>query len=164
MANSNTTVRILGIDPGTARTGYGILQREGSQVSVVESGLIETSPADPAEARLRQLGDAVRLLLRRHTPDAMAVEKLYFQTNVKTAMSVSEARGVILLAGAESTVPIAEYTGLQVKQSVAGYGKADKRQVADMVCRQLGLKTAPKPDDVTDALAIALCHAFWRAV
>lgn len=161
---AESAVRVLGIDPGTARTGYGLVERTGPNVRVIESGLIETGSGQSAEVRLMQLSRAVRRLLEQHSPHAMAVERLYFQTNVKTAMSVSEARGVILLAGAESAVPIAEYTALQVKQSVTGYGKADKRQVADMVCRQLRLKTAPKPDDVTDALAIALCHAFWRAV
>ena len=161
---SQESVRILGIDPGTARTGYGLVERAGTKVRVIESGLVETASGDSAEARLMQLSRAIRSLLEKHTPHAMAVEKLYFQTNVKTAMSVSEARGVILLAGAESSTLIAEYTALQVKQSVTGYGQADKRQVSDMVCRQLNLKTAPKPDDVTDALAIALCHAFWRSV
>lgn len=157
------TQRILGFDPGTARTGYGLVERSGNAVRAVDFGMIETSSADSDADRLVALHQGVCALLEKHSPHSMVVEKLFFQTNVKTAMAVAEARGVIMLAGAEAGLQPAEYTALQVKQSVAGYGKAGKQQVADMVCRQLHLPAAPKPDDVTDALAIALCHAFWRA-
>ncbi len=153
---------VLGFDPGTARTGFGLIRREGTKVHLVRCGLIETDKTDAAEQRLVTLRNQIKELLATERPDEVAVEKLFFATNAKTAMAVAEARGVILLTIADAGYRIAEYTPLQVKQSVTGHGQADKRQVATMVCRQLGLATAPKPDDVTDALAIALCHAFWR--
>ena len=156
------TKRVLGLDPGTARVGYGLVERDGNKVTALEFGLIETAAGDAAAPRLAEVSTALKKLLAEFQPQEVAIEKLYFQTNAKTAMAVAEARGVILLTVHEAGIPSAEYTPLQVKQSVTGYGQADKRQVATMVCRQLGLATMPKPDDVTDALAIALCHAFWR--
>lgn len=156
--------KILGLDPGTARTGFGVVERDGNAVRLIECGLIETSAETAQADRLQQIYEELRELITRHQPDQAAVEKLYFQTNAKTAIAVAEARGVIMLTVAQAHLTIGEYTPLQVKQSVTGYGQAGKAQVATMVCRQLGLKTAPRPDDVTDAVALALCHAWWRSV
>lgn len=156
-----TTRRILGIDPGIARTGYGLIRVEGNAASLEACGLLTTSAGDDAPVRLLQLTRQLTKLLAELTPDEVAVERLFFATNTKTALQVAEARGVVLSTIASSGHGIGEYTPLQVKQSVAGYGKADKSQVARMVCRLLNLETAPKPDDVTDALAIALCHGQW---
>lgn len=153
---------VLGLDPGTARTGYGVVKRDGSRVTMLGCGLLETAADDEPQKRLLSLRNQLDNLLASEKPDEVAVEKLFFTTNTKTAMAVSEARGVILQVIAAAGRPLSEYTPLQIKQSVAGYGRADKRQVAAMVCRQLDLPKAPKPDDVTDALAIAVCHAFWR--
>lgn len=154
-------MKILGIDPGTARTGYGLIEGSGTSWKMVDCGLLETTPDESPAARLDRLGTLLRNLLAEATPDAVAVEKLFFAKNVTTGMAVAEARGVIMVTLQQSGLEPAEYTGLQVKQSVTGYGQAPKQQVATMVCRLLGLAKAPKPDDVTDALAIALCHAGW---
>lgn len=157
-------VRILGLDPGTARTGYGIIEREGNRTVLIDAGLLSTPAGEEPAHRLVSLADQLNEVIAAASPAAVAIEKLYFQTNVTTAMSVSEARGVLLATCAAAKLPIAEYTPLQVKQSVTSYGGADKRQVALMVTKLLGLKTTPKPDDVTDAIAIALCHDQWRTI
>lgn len=153
--------RVLGFDPGTARTGYGLVERRQGVLTMINCGLIETS-ADQAQAeRLEQLAKRTEKLLAALRPDSVATEKLFYATNAKTAMKVAEARGVILAACAAAGFSVAEYTPLQVKQSVTSYGQADKKQVATMVIKLLRLPVPPKPDDVTDALAIAITHEQW---
>ena len=152
-------MRIIGIDPGIAIAGFGIVERRADRVKVVQYGSIETPPGESQAERLRMIHEAVRGLIDRYEPREMAVEKLFFNRNVTTAFSVGQARGVIMLAAVQKGLAIEEYTPLQVKQAVAGYGKADKRQVQEMVRLLLGLPDIPKPDDAADALAVAICHA-----
>ena len=152
---------ILGIDPGTAITGFGVIRSSGTQRQLVDCGVITTHKDTPHSQRLAELYADLVELLRKHQPDIAAVEKLFFATNVTTAMTVGEARGVALLALEQAGVPIAEYTPLQVKQGITGYGKATKRQVQEMVKLQLKLTTLPRPDDAADALGIALTHAAY---
>jgi crossover junction endodeoxyribonuclease RuvC len=149
----------IGIDPGTAITGYGFVQEnEDGSLSVVDYGAILTAADMPMPERLLELYRQLREQLLLHHPQCGAVEKLFFQRNVRTALAVGQARGVALLALAESGIPIAEYTPLEVKQAVAGYGGADKNQIQQMVKALLGLADIPRPDDVADALAVAICH------
>jgi crossover junction endodeoxyribonuclease RuvC len=150
---------VLGIDPGTATTGYGLVQenKDGS-LRVVDYGVILTSPDNSMPQRLRKIYIDLKEIIHLHRPDSGAVEKLFFQRNVKTAISVGQARGVTILAIAEAEIPVYEYTPLEIKQSVAGYGGADKIQVQQMVKALLDLEKAPKPDDAADALAVAICH------
>lgn len=155
-------MRILGLDPGTARTGFGLIERDGQQVRMIECGLLETKPGPSPAERLQDIAQQLEKLLSRTKPDAVAVEKLFFATNSKTAMAVAEARGVILATCTAAGLQPGEYTPLQIKQSVAAYGQASKTQVATMVCKLLHLKETPKPDDVTDSLAVALCHEQWQ--
>jgi crossover junction endodeoxyribonuclease RuvC len=149
----------LGIDPGIATTGYGLvrLTREGELVAV-SFGIISTRKDTSAPARLEILFDQLKALLKKYKPDTAAVEKLFFQSNVKTALSVGQARGVIMLCLQKAGIEPFEYTPNEVKQAVAGYGGADKRQVQDMVRALLQLDSIPKPDDAADALAIAITH------
>ena len=149
----------LGIDPGIATTGYGLvrLTRDGELVAV-SFGIISTPKDSSAPARLEILFDQLKALLKKHKPDTAAVEKLFFQSNVKTALSVGQARGVIMLCLQKAGIEPFEYTPNEVKQAVAGYGSADKRQVQDMVRALLQLDSIPKPDDAADALAIAITH------
>ena len=149
----------LGIDPGTATTGYGIITEEADgNLAVITYGVIQTS-ADLHQAdRLVQLYEKIKELILLHQPDAGAVEKLFFERNVRTAISVGQARGVALLALAENKLLVGEYTPLEVKQAVTGYGGADKNQVQQMVKMILKLETIPQPDDAADALAVAICH------
>lgn len=147
-------MRLLGIDPGTARMGYGILDQTGSKVAAVAWGVVET-PKGPLPGRLVTLARELRALIARYQPERAAVEQLFFGHNSPTAFAVSQARGVALLVLAEHGCPILEVTPVQVKQAVSGYGRADKRQVQLMVARILGLAEVPKPDDAADALAIA---------
>lgn len=149
----------LGIDPGTATTGYGLV-REGDDggLIVVDYGVILTAAGQPMPERLLELHQRLREILLLHRPETSAVEKLFFQRNVRTALAVGQARGVVLLALAEAHLPVAEYTPLEVKQAVAGYGGADKNQVQQMVRALLSLADIPRPDDAADALAIAICH------
>ncbi len=155
--------RVIGLDPGTARTGYAILEAEGGDtLTAVAFGVIETSPADPLPQRLLFLYQQIRELLLLHRPQSGAVEKLFFQRNVSTAIQVGQARGVILLALAEAEIPVAEYTPNEIKQSVSGYGSANKRQMQEVVRLLLGLETIPQPDDAADALAIAITHLNWQ--
>lgn len=149
----------IGIDPGTARTGYGLV-REAPQGSLemVAYGVIETSARMPTEQRLLRLHTEVSRLLLLHHPESGAVEKLFFQRNVTTAIAVGQARGVILLALAEAGLSVGEYNPMDVKQAVAGYGGADKNQVQQMVKALLSLDSIPQPDDAADALAVAICH------
>lgn len=150
---------VLGLDPGTARLGYGLIKKEGSTLTHIEHGCLET-PAGMAQAsRLFELSKLLDALMERHKPDLVGVEKLFFSKNVKTAMSVSEARGVILLAARSRGVAISEHSPQQVKQAVSGYGGADKKQVQAMITRLLKLAEIPQPDDAADALAIAYCAA-----
>ncbi len=150
---------ILGIDPGYERLGYGVVRREGSRLTAVRYGLIET-PRIQFPDRLRLLYEQLGLLMEETNPDAMATERLMFSVNRKTAMDVAKALGVVQLAGAQRGLPWAEYTPPEIKQAVVGTGAADKKQVQFMVTKLLSLSETPKPDDVADALAIAICHAF----
>lgn len=152
-------MRILGIDPGIAIVGFGFVDRIGSKVVPVQYGTIETPAGTDAAKRLMEIHESLTELIRRYRPDCIAVEKLYFNRNVTTAFTVGQARGVVMLAGAQQGLEFAEYTPLQVKQAVVGYGQAEKRQVQEMVRLLLGLPSIPKPDDAADALAIAICHA-----
>ncbi len=155
--------RVIGLDPGTARTGYAILDEdEQGTLTVVTFGVIETPPEETMPRRLLLLYEQLRQLLLLHQPQSGAVEKLFFQRNVSTAIQVGQARGVILLALAEAGIPVAEYTPNEVKQSVSGYGSADKRQIQEMVRLLLGLPSRPQPDDAADALAIAITHLNWK--
>ncbi|MCL1952290.1 MAG: crossover junction endodeoxyribonuclease RuvC [Oscillospiraceae bacterium] len=150
---------ILGIDPGYAIVGAGVVDYTANQFRLVEAKAITTEAATPFDQRLREIYAGAAGLIAAHRPAAMAIEKLFFNTNTTTAIDVAQARGVLLLAAAQAGVPVYEYTPLQVKQSVVGYGRAEKRQVQDMVKLLLRLNACPKPDDVADALAIAICHA-----
>ncbi len=149
---------ILGIDPGYAIVGTGVLEYTGNKFSAIDYRAITTQANMPFELRLKQIYDKVTQLITEYKPDFMSVEELFFNNNAKTAIAVGQARGVILLAAVNAGVPIFEYTPLQVKQAIVGYGRAQKNQVQQMVKAMLGLKTVPKPDDVADALALAICH------
>ncbi len=150
---------VLGIDPGTATTGYGLVREDDKgNLSAVDFGVIRTPSQDSMPQRLRQIFYRLREIISLHRPDTGVVEKLFFQSNVKTAISVGQARGVTLLALAETEIPIAEYTPLEIKQAVVGYGSADKQQVQHMIRALLNLEDIPKPDDAADALAVAICH------
>lgn len=149
----------LGIDPGTATTGYGLVRlTDEGELSAVSHGIISTPKDVTASARLEMLYDQLRDLLKLHTPDTAAVEKLFFARNVTTALAVGQARGVVLLALEQAGIETFEYTPKEVKQAVAGYGNAEKRQVQEMVRALLQLDSIPKPDDAADALAIAITH------
>ncbi|HHV65826.1 MAG TPA: crossover junction endodeoxyribonuclease RuvC [Peptococcaceae bacterium] len=150
---------ILGIDPGTAQMGYGIIEKKGHVLSAVDYSCLRTSADLPLALRLKQLFDSLEELLLKYSPQAVAVEELFFNRNTTTAISVGQARGIVLLAAARHNIEVYEYTPLQVKQAVVGYGKADKHQIQYMVRALLALKEIPKPDDAADALAIAICHA-----
>lgn len=154
-------MRILGIDPGTAITGYGIIDRQFQHYHVVDYGSIQTKAHVPMEERLSQIYEGTCWLIKKFQPDEMAVEELFFNRNVTTAITVGQARGVIILAAAQNGVKVSEYTPLQVKQAITGYGNAEKKQVQFMVQHILGLAKTPSPDDVADALAIAICHSNW---
>ena len=150
---------IIGIDHGFAIVGYGVIEYTHGRFRVLGYGAITTDAATPTEERIKIVYDELSELLRRYRPDEMAIEELFFNSNHTTAITVAEARGVLLLAAAQAGVRIFEYTPLQVKQSVVGYGRADKKQVIAMTNSILGLEKGPKLDDTSDALAIAICHA-----
>ena len=152
-------MRILGIDPGLAIVGWGIVDYEKSKFHTIAYGALRTPPKISTEERLGLIYEGMQELLEKYHPDAMAIEELFFNTNVTTGIRVAEARGVLLLAARNAGIAIQEYTPPQVKQAVVGYGRAEKRQVMTMVTMLLGLKEIPKPDDTADALAIAICHA-----
>lgn len=152
---------ILGIDPGYAIIGWGVIRFERGKYIPVDFGAVTTNAGVPFNRRLELIYDRLNELLDTHHPDAVAVEKLYFQTNAKTAIDVAQARGVIMLALQKHGVPVYEYTPLQVKSAVTGFGQAQKPQVMEMTKRLLRLKAVPKPDDTADALAIAICHAQY---
>lgn len=152
---------ILGIDPGYAIIGWGVIRYERGRFVPLDFGAITTAAGTPFPRRLERIYDELGDVLARHKPDAVAIEKLYFQNNQKTAIDVAQARGVIMLAIHKSGVPAYEYTPLQVKSAVTGFGQAQKPQVMEMTKRLLRLKEVPKPDDTADALAIAICHAQY---
>lgn len=157
---------ILGIDPGTATTGYGIIKKivgKKQEYEILDFGVITTKKTDSDAERLQILFEDLTLLVKKHKPAKLGIEKLFFNTNITTAMTVSQARGVALLVGQQNHVPILEFTPLQVKSTLCGYGKADKKQVQTMVQKTFGLKKIPQPDDAADALAIALCAAVWKS-
>lgn len=153
---------ILGVDPGTAITGYGLIRDLGNKIEVIEYGCIRTSPKSCLANRLRKINEELEKLIRNYQPQVAAVEDLFFNKNVRTALAVGQARGVVLLTAAKAGVEVREYTPLQVKQALVGYGRAEKHQVQYMVKMLLSLEEAPEPDDVADALAIAICHAYSR--
>lgn len=150
---------ILGIDPGYAIVGWGVIEYSGSKFKTLGYGSIQTPAGMPIVDRLMRIYKGIEEIIERYKPDHMAVEELFFNNNSKTAIVVAEARGIILLAAKLAGIEIAEYTPLQVKQAVVGYGRAEKKQVIIMVTSLLNLKEPPKPDDTADALAIAVCHA-----
>ena len=158
MAELQKTV-IIGIDPGYAITGYGIIEKCGNKLKVIDFGVIETKPKTDFEIRLLTINDNIRSLLEIYKPDYMAVEELFLYKNTTTAIGTAQARGVVIVEAARANIPVYEYTPGEVKLAVTGYGKAQKQQVAMMTKSLLGLKEMPKPDDVTDALAIAICFA-----
>ena len=155
----NKNVRVIGIDPGFAIVGWGILDFDGYRFTPVEYGAIITKPDVSFENRLEVIWDELSIILKKHRPSSMGIEKLFFTTNQKTAIDVSQARGIIVLCAKKHGVDVREYTPLQVKQAVTGYGKAEKQQVMQMVKTMLKLEKLPKPDDTADAIAIAICHA-----
>jgi crossover junction endodeoxyribonuclease RuvC len=148
---------VLGIDPGTADTGYGVVESEGTRLRALGAGVIQTAAGMALEQRLVEIHTAMSGLLDRHRPDAVAIEELYFGANVRTAFAVGQARGVVLLAAGQRTVPARSYTPQQVKGAVCGHGRADKEQVARMVARLLGLEATPGSEHAADALAVAIC-------
>ena len=150
---------ILGIDPGTAITGYALIEKQGQKLIPVSYSCCRTKSDMPMEQRLLVIHETLDSFIRKYSPDVMAIEELFFNRNTTTALSVGQARGVMLLAAARNNIGVYEYTPLQVKQAVVGYGKADKHQVQYMVRALLSLKETPKPDDTADALAVAICHA-----
>ncbi|HYM45383.1 MAG TPA: crossover junction endodeoxyribonuclease RuvC [Solirubrobacteraceae bacterium] len=149
----------MGIDPGLASTGYGVVARRDGRLVALDGGVIETAAGLPAERRLTDIHAAVDALLAEHEPQGMALEELYFGQNVKTAFAVGQARGVTMLAAGRRGVPCESYTPQQVKSAVCGHGRAGKEQVARMVGALLGLSEPPRPDHAADALAVAICHA-----
>lgn len=161
--NINETV-IIGIDPGTATTGYGIIRSKGKEYECLDYGTIDTPAKWKPEDRLQKIGENFNMLLNEYNPTVMAIESLFFFKNVKTALPVSQARGVILMFAAQKGLQVHEYTPLQAKMATVGYGKAEKRQVQEMVKILLNLDEIPKPDDAADALAIAICHVSAQAL
>ena len=157
-------MRVFGIDPGTAATGYGVIEENAGRLVLICFGTICTPAGMPLPHRLLELHGRLSELLALHAPDTAAVESLFFQKNVRTAISVGQARGAVLLALAQRGMPVGEYTPLEVKQAVTGYGGAEKRQVQVMVRTLLGLAELPKPDDAADALAVAICHAHSQKI
>jgi crossover junction endodeoxyribonuclease RuvC len=154
-------MRALGIDPGTAIMGWGIVEEDGrGGLELVDYGALTTAKDLPLERRLQKLYVELTALIEKYRPETAGVEELFFSKNVTTAIAVSHARGIVLLALANANIPVHEYRPMAVKQAVTGYGHADKSQIQEMVRLQLGLERVPKPDDAADALAIAICHAY----
>ena len=150
---------ILGIDPGYAIVGWGVIEYTSNRFTVVDYGAVTTEAGTPFNDRLKEVYDGVDSIIKRYSPEALSIEKLFYNTNAKTVIDVAQARGVINLAAVQNSIPIFEYTPLQVKQSVVGYGRAEKKQVQEMTRVILKLEKIPKPDDTADALAMAICHA-----
>ncbi len=155
-------MRIIGIDPGTGLLGFGVIEASGANTKLVDAGVIRTPAHTPLADRLSEIYDGLTEIIKETNPEIMAIEKLFFAQNVTTAMSVAHARGVAMLTGKQANLQIEEYTPLQIKQTMTGYGRADKKQVQEMVRLQLGLAVAPQPDDCADALAAAIMCAFIR--
>lgn len=153
-------MRIIGIDPGTGILGFGVVDIVKGKPSLVTAGVVTTPAHTPLDERLEEIYDSLTEIIAETKPDVMSIEKLFFARNVTTAMSVAHARGVAMLAGKKGCMPIAEYTPMQIKQTLTGYGKADKKQVQEMVRIHLNLKEIPRPDDAADALAAAITHSF----
>lgn len=154
-------MRILGIDPGTGILGFGVIDvTPAGKVKIVDGGVIRTPVKQADSLRLDTIYTELTEIISTHKPDIMSVEKLFFSQNVTTAMSVAQARGVVLLCGVQNNLTLFEYTPQQIKQAITGYGKADKKQMQEMVRVILGLKEIPKPDDAADALAAAICHSM----
>lgn len=154
------TMRILGIDPGIGRTGWGIIEKNGQKIKALQFDCFETKAGIETSSRLKYIFLFLTELLDQHSPDALAIEELFFNTNAKTALIVGQARGVVMLAAALKNIPVAVYTPLQVKIAITGYGRAEKSQIGQMVKILLKLPSIPKPDDTSDALAIAITHAL----
>lgn len=152
------SVRVLGFDPGTATTGYGVVEGRGNRLAYVAHGTITTPPGMAFELRLKSIFEQASALVRTHRPDAIAIEKLFFSQNVTTGITVAQARGVLALVAAQAALPIGEFSPLEVKNAVVGYGKATKGQVQDMIKILLNLDNVPRPDDAADALALAICQ------
>jgi crossover junction endodeoxyribonuclease RuvC len=152
-------VIILGIDPGYAIVGIGVIEYVGNKFRPIEYNAITTEAHTPTSLRLKTLYDEINIFIDKYKPDAIAIEELFFNSNAKTAILVAQARGVLIVAATNKGIPIFEYTPLQIKQAVTGYGRADKNQVQQMVKMLLNLNAIPKPDDAADALAVAICHA-----
>lgn len=152
-------MRIIGIDPGYAITGFGVIEYNGNHFELIKAGAIETKACVPFPNRLQKIYDDMTDLIEEYKPDAISIEELFFNTNTTTAIGVAQGRGAVLIAASKTATPIYEYTPLQVKQSVTGYGRADKKQVQSMVKAVLKLEKIPKLDDTTDAMALAICHA-----
>ena len=150
---------IIGIDPGYAIVGVGVIEYVGNKFRTLEYNAITTPAGMNTVERLKKIYTEMTMYIDKYKPDAIAIEELFFNSNQKTAINVAQARGVLLVAAANKNIPISEYTPLQVKQSVTGYGRAEKKQIQQMVKMLLGLNAIPKPDDAADALAIAICHA-----
>jgi len=157
-------MKIIGIDPGTGILGFGVIEVIGSKIKMIEAGVIRTPAHTPHDERLEEIFDGLTEIIAQTKPDVLSIEKLFFTKNITTAMTVAEARGVAILVGRKAGLPIAEYTPPQIKQTLTGYGKADKKQVQEMVRIQLGLKEVPKPDDCADALAAAITHFFMTRI
>lgn len=157
-------MRIIGIDPGTGILGFGVIDVRDTKLTMVDAGVITTPAHTPLDERLEEIYDGLTEIIAETKPEIMSIEKLFFARNVTTAISVSHARGVAMLTGRKAKLSIAEYTPLQIKQTLTGYGKADKKQMQEMVRMQLGLKDIPKPDDAADALAAAITHALMSRV
>jgi len=152
-------MRILGVDPGFAITGFAVVDYIGNKFKLIHCGAVTTNSKESFPLRLTKIYDELTLIINEYKPDNLAVEELFFNQNVKTAMNVSQARGVVLVLGCKNNIPTFEYTPLQVKQAVCGYGRAEKKQVQKMVQTILGEKETPKLDDITDSMAVAICHA-----
>lgn len=150
---------IMGIDPGYAIVGFGIVEYKNNKFNLLTYGAVTTEAKTDFSDRLLRIYDGINSLIQKYRPDAIAIERLYFTSNQKTAIDVAQARGVILLAARQNLINVSEFTPLQVKQAVVGYGKAEKKQVMEMTKVMLGLKEYPKPDDAADALALAICRA-----
>lgn len=153
-------MRILGIDPGTGILGFGVIEASNNKVQLVDAGVIRTPVKEDDAVRLQTIFEELTDIIAQTKPEAMSVEKLFFAQNVTTAMTVAQARGVVLLCGKQAGLEISEYTPLQIKQALTGYGRADKKQIQEMVRTILKLKEVPEPDDCADALAAAICHSF----
>lgn len=157
-------MKIIGVDPGTGRLGFGVIEVNKNESKLIDAGIITTPAHTPHPERLEDIYDSLKEIIAQTKPDCMSIEKLFFAQNITTAMSVSEARGVAILAGKKANLDIYEYTPLQIKQTMTGYGRADKKQIQEMVRLHLNLEKMPQPDDCADALAAAITHFMMTRV